>query len=92
MTSRDFAYWLQGFFELNSKNSSAQTLDQHQTKMVKDHLNLVFAHEIDPSFGNEDERSELQKIHDGLQEKIKRPRKTVPLGQPPGRSGGKIMC
>lgn len=46
MTSRDFAYWLQGFFEL----SEATTLNEHQTKLIQQHLNMVFIHEIDPSF------------------------------------------
>jgi hypothetical protein len=59
MTSRDFAYWLQGFFEV----AKPETLTAEQTKMVKAHLNLVFKHEIDPSFGNEKYQKELNKIH-----------------------------
>lgn len=45
MTSRDFCFWLQGFFEL----SNEKCLDELQTNMVKKHLNMVFIHEIDPS-------------------------------------------
>jgi hypothetical protein len=45
MTSRDFVYWLQGFFEISETN----TLTERQVKMIKAHLNLVFKHEIDPS-------------------------------------------
>lgn len=45
MTTRDFAYWLQGFFEI----SKATSLDDQQVQMVKNHLNLVFLHDIDPS-------------------------------------------
>lgn len=50
MTSRrsflaTIAYWLQGFFEL----SKATTLDAEQTTAVKNHLSLVFIHEIDPA-------------------------------------------
>lgn len=46
MTSRDFAYWLQGFFEI----SDATTMNEKQTELIKNHLNMVFIHEIDPSF------------------------------------------
>lgn len=55
MTSRDFAYWLQGFFEI----SETDQLTERQVKMIKAHLNLVFKHEIDPS--NLDGKTEVQK-------------------------------
>ena len=45
MTSRDFAYWLQGFFEI----SDATELTTRQVLLIKAHLNLVFKHEIDPA-------------------------------------------
>ncbi len=47
MTSRDFAYWLQGFFEI----SDPVEIDRIQTENIKKHLALVFKHEIDPSMG-----------------------------------------
>jgi hypothetical protein len=47
MTSRDFCFWLQGFFEL----SNEQALSTAQTSMIAKHLALVFRHEIDPSMG-----------------------------------------
>lgn len=59
MTSRDFAYWLQGFFEV----SGAETITKEQTTMIKKHLNLVFKHEIDPSMGDEKHQQELNEIH-----------------------------
>jgi len=59
MTSRDFAYWLQGFFEV----SNAETMTKEQTEVVKRHLNLVFKHEIDPSMGDEKHQQELNEIH-----------------------------
>lgn len=59
MTSRDFAYWLQGFFEI----SNAETINLGQTEMIKKHLNLVFKHEIDPSMGDEKHQQELNSIH-----------------------------
>lgn len=59
MTSRDFAYWLQGFFEV----SNAETITKEQTEVIKRHLNLVFKHEIDPSMGDEKHQQELNAIH-----------------------------
>lgn len=59
MTSRDFAFWLQGFFEV----SNAETINKHQTEAIKKHLNLVFKHEIDPSMGDEKHQELLNKIH-----------------------------
>lgn len=46
MKSRDFCYWLQGLFEVAEPTS----LDEKQTDLIKRHLNMVFIHEIDPSF------------------------------------------
>lgn len=59
MTSRDFAYWLQGFFEI----SDTKTISKEQTEIIKKHLAMVFKHEIDPSMGNEEHQTELNKIH-----------------------------
>lgn len=44
MKPEEFCYWLQGFFEL----SEATTLSGKQIEMIKNHLNLVFFHSIDP--------------------------------------------
>ncbi len=46
MTSRDFAYWLMGFFEIAKPDS----LNKAEIELIKQHLNMVFIHEIDPSF------------------------------------------
>lgn len=59
MTSRDFAYWLQGFFEISG--TTAMTVEQ--CDMVKKHLALVFKHEIDPSMGSPFHQSTLSHIH-----------------------------
>lgn len=59
MKSRDFCFWLQGFFEITGTN----TITESQSKMIRNHLNLVFKHEIDPSMP--DPTGELQAIHDG---------------------------
>jgi hypothetical protein len=45
MQSRDFCYWLQGFFELGDDTDVITT---EQTAMIKRHLDLVFTHEIAP--------------------------------------------
>jgi len=38
MTPRDFCYWLQGYME----TENPETIDATKTKIIKDHLNLVF--------------------------------------------------
>ncbi len=58
MTSRDFVYWLQGFIEIHGDSPNAA-----QWIIIKNHLNLVFKHEIDPSMP--DPKGVLQKTHDG---------------------------
>jgi hypothetical protein len=61
--SREFAYWLQGFFELSEPN---KTLTPEQVKTIKNHLKLVFLHEIDPSYSdNKLVQTIFQNIHDG---------------------------
>lgn len=61
MTSRDFCYWLQGFFEID--NDPGLTLGVSQVQSIKKHLALVFAHEIDPSQGDEAHQAILNEIH-----------------------------
>jgi hypothetical protein len=59
MLSRDFAYWLQGFFEI----SEERNLTPNQVNVIKKHLRLVFLHDIDPSMGNAKHQEALNKIH-----------------------------
>ena len=59
MTSRDFAFWLQGFFEV----ANPSTIGKTETEMIKKHLNLVFKHEIDPSMGGPEHQEILNQIH-----------------------------
>lgn len=65
MTSRDFCYWLQGFFELNAK--VVESMDSHQVARIRNHLALVFKHEIDPSIdgGVPSKQQGLGIIHSG---------------------------
>lgn len=63
MTSRDFCYWLQGFFELQGTNEALTT---EQVQIIRNHLKLVFLHEIDPSYSdNKVVQQIFQNIHDG---------------------------
>jgi hypothetical protein len=63
MTSRDFAYWLQGFFEISG--TEALTMNAEQVSMVKKHLSMVFIHEIDPSMGDAQHQKKLDEAHGG---------------------------
>lgn len=48
MTSRDFCYWLQGFFEIVTVDNPEEIkISAEQSKVIQAHLNLVFKHEID---------------------------------------------
>jgi hypothetical protein len=47
MNELNFAYWLQGFFEL----TGAETLSEDQVKIIKEHLALVFKKETTWTLG-----------------------------------------
>lgn len=64
MTPKDFAYWLRGFM------AGKTSLNEEQTKELKETLNSVFEHTIDMQYAGQDE--ETQAIHDG---KSLRPKK-----------------
>lgn len=61
MTSREFMYWLQGFFELSGED----VLTPEQVKIIKNHVHLVFVHEIDPEAGGIKTQLKLSEAHDG---------------------------
>lgn len=68
MQSRDFCYWLQGFFEVASithedRKPEVTGLNAAQVSMIRNHLNLVFAHEIDPAMGDQNHQNKLNSIH-----------------------------
>lgn len=86
MTAENFCYWLQGLFEL----SQPVNLDEGQTRLVKQHLEMVFLHAIDPSLGTPEHRAELQKIHDGLMEVKKQVEGHVKT--PHRRGDERLMC
>jgi hypothetical protein len=58
MKSTEFCYWLQGLFELGKPTQ----LDAEQTRLIKAHLDMVFVHEIDPSYP-EGQQKKLNDIH-----------------------------
>lgn len=99
MTSRDFCYWLQGFFELSP---AVGELSQQQVEQIRNHLHMVFAHEIDPSFGDKLKQQLLSEIHDAKQDgkqDVNAPTSPVPAptGAPARRPswdpfGPKIKC
>ena len=63
MNSVEFCYWLQGYFEI----SQASTVTPDQMNIIKNHLNLVFKHEIDPMREEESNatKEELNHVHNG---------------------------
>lgn len=65
MTSRDFCFWLQGFFELRNEHDRERgsALTPAQTECIQKHLVLVFKHEIDPSMGPPAKQQALNHIH-----------------------------
>jgi hypothetical protein len=63
MTTRDFCYWLQGYFELADPDNNIDLT--HDAKMrIRRHLAMVFAYDIDPNTGNADQQAQLSHLHD----------------------------
>lgn len=62
MTSRDFCYWLQGYFEI----SGIEGISHDQLLIIHRHLGMVFKHEIDPSMGPPAHQAALSAIHSGV--------------------------
>ena len=66
MTSRDFCYWLQGYFEIFAKAELRNNvLTEAQVDIIKNHLKLVFIHEIDPEHAQTVSPQVAQSVHDG---------------------------
>lgn len=59
MKATEFCYWLQGMFEINPPTNG---LTQEQVKIIMAHLNMVFYHEIDKSYPD-DEQKKLNELH-----------------------------
>lgn len=67
MKSRDFCYWLQGYFEIGQFDEA--TLSLSQVKVIRNHLAMVFKHEIDPSNGDRKHNDALAELHKGFDPK-----------------------
>ena len=65
MKSRDFCYWLQGWFELNKTIDHRGGTTPETMKVIENHLAMVFKHEIDPSHGDAEHQKDLSKAHQG---------------------------
>lgn len=103
MTSRDFCYWLQGFFEMQRSVGITEPIriTEKQSETIENHLKLVFVHEIDPSIdgGDATKKAQLQAVHDGKPTVTAQPAATdptvtgLPLGCPPkpAISGDKLL-
>lgn len=67
MQSRDFVYWLQGYFEIldamGERDPIGGTLSSGQVDCIKRHLAMVFTHEIDPSMGPPAHQAKLDQLH-----------------------------
>lgn len=63
MKARDFAYWLQGYFEMVTADGHDIHLTPGQAKVIQKHLALVFKHEIDPEAGDQQHQDQLNHIH-----------------------------
>jgi len=63
MTSVNFCYWLQGYFEVSNADNQGVSMTDNQVQMIQNHLNLVFKHEIDPQMGDEKHQTALNQIH-----------------------------
>lgn len=84
MTSRDFCYWLQGHLEIGNP----KVITESELLVIKNHLNMVFVHEIDPSHSDDSEvQKKLSAIHNKLNTSIEGPIKN----NPPGLNPGKLM-
>ena len=77
MTSRDFVYWLQGFLEL----TEPAELSEKQLSLIRQHLSLVFVHDIDPKAGPQEIQDLLNAIHS-------KEVKEKPVKLPNAHSGG----
>lgn len=90
MSPQDFVYWLQGFFELSEAASEdgeakALPLSAKQTQIIRNHLDLVFVHSIDPAQTAHLSPEEAKKVQEKLQGIHDKP--PVFLGHPVPGSG-----
>jgi len=68
MNTIDFCFWLQGYFEI----SNGGEISKEQAEIIKNHLSLVFKHEIDPLRESETSTAVnvLNEAHSPLNDKL----------------------
>lgn len=94
MKARDFVYWAQGFFELaelSVEPGEPLTLNARQVECFKNHLAMVFKHEIDPSFPEEQQES-LNAAHEGKKPVTQEDLEHALKNRPPPGGGGLLRC
>jgi hypothetical protein len=64
VNTRDFCFWLQGFFEVHGTSNKDYALSPEQVDVIKKHLDMVFVHDIDPSMGGPEKQQVLNEIHE----------------------------
>jgi hypothetical protein len=74
MLSRDFILWLEGYLDNVPPGFG---LNKDKTQKVKDRLNSIFKHEIDPQEDKGRNPQELRNLHSGTSDSIELP---DPLG------------
>jgi hypothetical protein len=80
MNAQEFAYWLQGFFELTEDDKQ---LTKKQVKIIRDHLSLVFKKVTpDRSAGSDipycEQRDVLKRIQETMERMEKQPAPAMP--------------
>jgi hypothetical protein len=64
MTTEQFCFWLNGFFELrNADPNHKKGLTAEQEVILLNHLYLCFKHDIDPKMGDAAHQQVLNDIH-----------------------------
>lgn len=63
MKAHEFCFWLQGHFELGDTSGG---LSSEKLEVVKRHLAMVFAHDIDKRDVMPQEAAQLGQIHAGI--------------------------
>ena len=59
MTSDQFVFWLQGFFESSQHSNISQTLNERQVEEIRDNLNLVVTKDSPNITVNDDRQLKL---------------------------------
>jgi len=67
MTARDFCFWFMGSLELVEPKNG---LDETQTQILKNHLNMVFEHIVNDDGTLKDEPKQIQSCEIDILDKL----------------------